>query len=314
MDYAPAMIRPPRPFRAISGLLLCVSFLLASCGQTPSAITAPLLWKVSGNGAQAYLFGTMHVSDPRVTRLHPAVNAAFEGVDAFYTEAGESTPAAGAKMASAGMLPDGLSLRKLLPPATWAELDSYLQSRGFGRAEAHDGHRPWFVALNLAQIDAIPLLQGGQALDFLLTARAKASGKEIGAVETIEEQLAALTIGTLEDQIHILQITLTKLREEQANGVSSVQQLLELYIAGDPDALWNFAMAETDLEDPVQKRAWEAITLVRNRAMVARIDAKLQASEGRSYMFAFGSLHFAGPDSVVEGLRALGYEVTRIDH
>ena len=47
--------------------------------------------------------------------------------------------------------------------------------------------------------------------------------------------------------------------------------------------------------------------------MISRIDAKLKAANGRQYMFAIGSLHYVGPDSVIAGLRELGYEVTRID-
>jgi hypothetical protein len=285
---------------------------LPACNGGATAITAPLLWKISGQGAEAYLFGTMHVADPRVTNLHPSMEAAFLSVDAFYTEAGESGPEDSAKMASAALLPEGMSLRKLLPPDLWQELDAYTRARGFGAAQDMERFRPWYAAFQLAQIDAIPLQEGGQALDFALTARAKAEGMEIGAIEKIEEQLAALTIGSLQDQIHMLDITLEKLREEHAAGLSSVEKLLELYVSGDADALWAFAMEETDLDDPVQQRAWNALTTVRNQTMVTRIDEMLQDSPGRKFMFAFGSLHFVGPDSVVEGLRARGYEVTRV--
>ena len=300
------MIRASRPFWTLCALLICSAVWLPACSGGGSAITAPLLWKVSGNGVEAYLFGTMHVADPRVTNLHPAMETAFQSVDAFYTEAGESGPEDSAKMASAAMLPEGMSLRKLLPTELWQDLDAYLQLIGFGQAADMDRYRPWFVGLQLAQIDAIPLQQGGLALDFALTARAKAAGKEIGAIEIIEEQLAALTIGDLQDQIHMLEITLEKLREEHAAGESSVEYMLELYIAGDTAGFWKFAMDDIDLTDPVQQRAWTALTTVRNRTMVARIHEKLQAAPERKFMFAFGSLHFVGPGSVVEGLRALG--------
>ena len=176
-----------------------------------------------------------------------------------------------------------------------------------------DTYRPWYAAFVTAQIDALPLLKDGQALDYALTTSAKASGKEIGAIEIIEEQLAALAFGDLQEQIHLLDVTLEKLRQEQATGISSVQRLLELYITGDTDAIWDYAMDEVDLTDPIQVAAWDALTTARNRTMVSRIHEKLQANQGRSYMFAFGSLHFIGPDSVVTGLRALGYQVKRIE-
>ena len=36
-----------------------------------------LLWRVSGNGADGYLFGTMHSEDPRVTTLPVEVEHHF---------------------------------------------------------------------------------------------------------------------------------------------------------------------------------------------------------------------------------------------
>ncbi|MCP4092825.1 MAG: TraB/GumN family protein [Planctomycetes bacterium] len=300
-------------FHLLAGLLLLTASMAFSSCSDGTAIDNPLLWKVTGHGAEAYLFGTMHVADPRVTNLHPAADEAFMSSDAFYTEAGETTPSDAAKFATAGSLPEGMSLRKLLPPELWEELDSYLKSRDFLGAHIFDTYRPWFASLQLAQLDAMPLLEGGQALDFAMTARAKKDGKEIGAIEQIEEQIAALAIGDTADQIHMLRVTLEKLREEQAAGKSAVQRLLELYIAGAPDALWAYAMEETDLDDPVQAAAWQALLADRNVVMTSRIHEKLQAANGRQFMFAIGSLHYVGPDSVVAGLRELGYEVTRIN-
>lgn len=307
------MKRALKPFHLLVVLLLLTaSSALSSCSGGTS-IEHPLLWKVTGHGAEAYLFGTMHVADPRVTNLHPSVDKAFTSSEAFYTEAGESTPSDGAKFATAGMLPEGMSLKKLLPAQLWQDLDSYLISRGLVGASMHDKHRPWFVALQLAHLDAIPLLEGGPALDFAMTARAKKDGKEIGALEQIEEQIAALAVGDLSDQVHMLEITVQKLLEEQAAGTPAVLRLLELYIEGNTDALWDYAMEETDMNDPVQVRAWHALLAERNVRMISRIDEKLKTAEGRQFMFAVGSLHYVGPDSIVNGLRDLGYEVTRID-
>lgn len=314
--YAPAMSVPSLPvprWSSMLALLLTWGLCLTSCGFSPECvIERPLLWEVRGHGTVAHLFGTMHVADPRVTQIHPSVEAIFEQADAFYTEAGESSPTDAAKMAQAGMLPEGVKLQQLLPAETWQELDDYLRERGFGGAEQHQGYRPWFVGLTLTQLDALPLLEGGMALDFAMTRRAKLMGKEIGAIETIEEQLQALSVGSTADQAHMLGITLQNLREHADAGVSSVETLLDLYVLGDAEDIWAFAMSEFDVADPVQAAAWHALTTERNLRMVERIDARLQAAGGRREMFAFGSLHFIGPDSVVEGLRQRGYEVTRL--
>ena len=46
------------------------------------------LFKVEGNELEktSYLFGTIHLSDPRVLKLHPNAEAAFKASDTFYAE------------------------------------------------------------------------------------------------------------------------------------------------------------------------------------------------------------------------------------
>ena len=39
-----------------------------------------LLWKIEKDGRSSYLFGTMHMTDPRVTTLTPAARKAFDGI------------------------------------------------------------------------------------------------------------------------------------------------------------------------------------------------------------------------------------------
>jgi len=270
----------------------------------------PFLWKVEGHGAEAWLFGTMHVSDTRVTTLHQVVTDALAAADYLATELDES-PANGAKLAQQGMLPDGSSLKDLLTPELYRGIHDYLQSRGMDNQQV-DHMRPWMVALQLAQIDAIPLLQDGQPLDILLRKSAREAGKEVGQVENIDEQIAVLAWGSEEDQIHLLQVTLAKLLEEQASGSSSLEHLLGYYLSGNGEEMWQFALGETDFEDPLQVGAWQALTTERNRRMATRIERLLEEDPTVKRFFAFGTLHFLGPESVIARLRDHGYNVERI--
>src|SRR5690606_37482037 len=46
-----------------------------------------LLWRIEGAGVEpSWLFGTMHMSDPRVLRLPPAAQAAFDASDTVVIE------------------------------------------------------------------------------------------------------------------------------------------------------------------------------------------------------------------------------------
>ncbi|MDG1406046.1 MAG: TraB/GumN family protein, partial [Planctomycetota bacterium] len=76
----------------ITALTLGSVFISCSGGAPAPSVTeqSPLLWKVTSENNTSYLFGTMHVADPRVTTLAPAVEAAFAASDAIFTELKES--------------------------------------------------------------------------------------------------------------------------------------------------------------------------------------------------------------------------------
>jgi len=258
------------------------------------------------------LFGTMHFTDPEVTNLGLEVHAALDAADAVFTEV-EETPTSGAKVSQAGTLPPGESLATLISPELLARLHGYLESRNLP-ATSMDRFHPWMVSLQIGQLDAIPFMSNGVKLDVQIMHRAKQDGKEFGAIETIDEQLRALSFGSTEEQVHMLSISLDKLIQEQAEGVTSVAQLRDLYLSGDADALWDFAMSETDLDDPIQNAWLNAILQERNLRMAQRIHARLQEAPDQSAFFAFGTLHFVGPNSIGEHLKSLGYTVTRVAH
>ena len=298
---------------------LLLVFSMGSCSETANTklSTAELdhpsfLWEVEKDGTRAWLFGTMHFTDPEVTNLGLEVHQALDAADAIFTEVKE-TPTSGSIVSQAGSLPVGESLADLVSPELLQRLHGYLKSRRLP-ATSMDRWRPWMVSLQIGQLDAIPYMSHGVKLDVQLMHRAESEGKEFGAVETVEEQLRALAFGSVEEQVHMLSISLGKLIEEQAQGVSSVEQLRELYLAGDEKALWDFAMSETDLDDPIQNAWLNAILQERNTRMAQRIHARLQEHPDKATFFAFGTLHFVGPNSVGEHLKSLGYSIRRVEH
>ena len=83
----------------------------------------PMLWKIEReNAPPSYLFGTIHVSDPGVTNLHPAAQKAFDASDAVYTEV--SMEMAAQLAATMSMLrKDGKTLKQSIGPELSARLD-----------------------------------------------------------------------------------------------------------------------------------------------------------------------------------------------
>lgn len=291
----------------------------APASAQESAKPAPpehaFLWKVEREGlATSWLFGTIHVPDDRAHALHPQVKAALENADAYYGElALDDTGPMQEALVAAGTFDDGRSLQDVLPAETWKRLDERLSRHGM-KASLFDRFKPFMVTLTLAQLEMMPLLaEGKKALDERLYRVAKAKGKEVGGVEKIEEQIAALADTlTLEESVAALAEALDDMDEADRRGVSELERILRAWLSGSERYLIAIGMESFDLDDPADRRFYEALLLRRNVVMAERAAAKMTAAPEKSFVFAFGTFHFVGEGSVVELLREDGFTVTRM--
>lgn len=294
-------------------LLAAIALAFAACAESeapPSAAGGALLWRVTGPGGDGWLLGTMHVGEPRAVALRPAAEAAFGDAGAVYTEIAGGIAAA-AKLQEAGTLPPGRRLQEVVPPEVHRRLAGHLQAMRM-QMDLFERFRPWMATLMLGQLQAMELLSHGPPLDEVLRARASEAGKLVGAVETIEEQIAALAAGSEEQHVRLLDLALAKLEEDRASGRNRLQELFEVWLRGDEAALERLQREEVDLSDPAQRVWWDAVFIERNRRMAERVDVILRAAPAQRPLFAFGALHFVGADSVVERLRELGWTVERV--
>jgi len=289
---------------------LTIGSVFMSCSEGVPAPSAPLLWKVTSETNTSYLFGTMHVSDPRVTTLAPVVEDAFTESDAIFTELKESQLELSMKVAEEGMLPKGTQLSDVIPDDMYRKINGLVESNKMIMGVV-DSSRPWMAGMYLQMIDAMPYMQG-VALDMQLTNRARAEDKEVGGIETVDEQLAALAFGSEEDQIKLLGIAIDNMIEKADNEISDIELMLNYYLEGDIDGLWEFANAELLDASQLEKDAFDALLTVRNENMADRINKRIKANSKSMTFYAFGALHFAGPQGVGELLKGMGYEVERV--
>jgi|TARA_B110000467_G_scaffold164102_1_gene192027 uncharacterized protein YbaP (TraB family) len=252
----------------------------------------------------------MHVADPRVTTLAPAVEAAFTDSDAIFTELKESQVELSGRVTVEGKLPEGTHLSDLIPADMYAKINELVESNKM-IMNMVNSWRPWMVGMYLQMIDARPYMQG-IALDMQLTNRARKENKEVGGIETIDEQLAALAFGSEEDQIKLLGIAIDNMIEKADNEISDIELMLNYYLEGDIDGLWEFANVELLDASQLEKDAFDALLTVRNDNMADRINKRIKANPESVTFYAFGALHFAGPQGVGALLKGMGYEVERV--
>ena len=103
------------------------------------------------------------------------------------------SPDFAAKLMAEATYPEGETLKKNLPEATYSMLVTNLQA-SLGSAEPFEKFKPWMVAVTLVAIELQKLgFQAEKGLDKHFYTRAKEDKKTVQTLEAPEEQLKLLT-------------------------------------------------------------------------------------------------------------------------
>ncbi len=298
------MIRPMMRWLA-AGLLL-----LGGCAQERPAVAkapghaGPALWAVKDADTTIYLFGTVHVLKPGVTWFDGGVKRAFDRSDELVLEILEpENPAEmAAAMATSARTTDGVKLSDRLTPDARAKYQAAMTANGLPWA-AFEGFYPWMAGMMLS---VAPLERLGYKADLgaekQLTAAARASGKPVGALETVEQQIGYFASLPIEHQIAFLNATVDGLPDMDAEFASLVGH----WAKGEPNKLAD-EMNESLEATP---ELAQVLLVQRNARWAAWIRERL-ARPGTVFI-AVGAGHLAGKQSVQAQLRGLGIASRRV--
>jgi hypothetical protein len=273
-----------------------------------------LFWRVERAGtAPSYLFGTIHMSDSRVTTLAEPVRAAILASRVVALELppeNRGDIADAIAIAVTRMRASGRDLRALVSDADWAAVDRALLDASI------DPFTVRFLppALTATQIATAPCeqrlrRQGRQIQDNVIRDLALGANVRVIGLERPEEQIRALTSQPFPDQVRMLVQTA---RGRPAADVRA-DFSIGLYLERRPSfliALAEAANARRDGEGASGRAFLTAIFDRRNRVMRDRALPLLR--EGGAFI-AVGAGHLAGSSGLVQGFRNAGYRVTRLD-
>lgn len=281
-------------------LALLLAALLAA--PVAGAQARPLLWTLADADSRVWLLGSFHALSEADHPLHPAVLAAYDSAEVVAFEIDPATMDGEMLLLMPRYAFTDRPLRALLPDSTYRALAQYLRTRGLSPAD-FDGMRPWAVAAGVAELSAARSgLDARWGVDATLHDRAVADGKPTAALETAEDQLAALAGGSDAEHAAALAETLAAL----PRAADDLAVLVGAWRAGDADALARLLKAGIS-GDPGKR-----LLTTRNRAWVAPVEALL-AREGEDVLIVVGAGHLVGPDSLPALLAARGYAVTRVE-
>jgi uncharacterized protein YbaP (TraB family) len=272
-----------------------------------------LLWRIGKDGQQpSYLFGTMHMADPRVVTLPPDAQARFDAASTVVIETTEVLDQAAMMAALARdpglmMFTDGTTLMSLLPPEDAPAVEEALRRRGIPPASVNK-MKPWMLAamVSLPACEFARKAAGAPVLDVKLAENAKAAGKTLLGLETVKGQLSAMA--SLPMDLHVRGLVETLKLGDRIDDV--VETMIVLYLRGDIGMIFPlFRAVLPSGGDPNEGYAEfeQAMITSRNHGMVEHALPIL--AQGNAFI-AVGALHLTGAEGLVELLRKAGYTVT----
>lgn len=271
---------------------------------TPSITAHPLVWQVDGNGTgKAYMLGSLHLLPPNVEWQNGTLKTMAKNADVYVFEVPTDATAMQEMqklVQKNGTLPKGQSLSSMLPDKFKPKLDKVLKALHWPEAMI-DTHRPWLVSL---MIDMAQIQQAKQTIpgpDFVYEREARAAGKKMEYLETIEEQFHMIAPDEPEDELETLEDTLDTFNSSDDER----DKLTNAWIAGDADKLASLINAGFDGYPRDKARLFTQ----RNARWVKRITAMLQT--GKTYFIVVGAGHLCGPDGVPALLAKKGFVVSR---
>ncbi len=274
-----------------------------------------LLWKIERDSRPvSYLFGTVHLTDERVTKLSPTVEQALGRAKMIALEVSDvsekATAAVIAQSAPLVMFTDGRRLDTLLSGTEYDAVKKVVSRSGMP-SDLAALFKPWIVTmiLSVSDCERASMQQGGRVLDMKIAEMGKARGIEVVGLETIPEQLQALAAVPEAQQLDMLRASLKF--ADRTNDL--METLVQLYLDRKISAALPFQIAlakEVGVSDGAFAGFQERLVTDRNRKM--RTTAEPLLEQGGVFI-AVGALHLPGKQGLVALLREAGYTVTPVE-
>jgi uncharacterized protein YbaP (TraB family) len=271
-----------------------------------SAHAASPVWAIRGAHNTVYLAGSIH--------LLPAQDAALpRGFERAYADSaklvmeldlGKTDPLEVAGwIAEHGALPEGTNLRGVIGEQRYSQVSAAAGDLGLA-PEMLDHQAPWVVGIELADLEYMHLgFDPSQGVEQQLVHRAQTDGKPIVGLETLSEELGGLEALSREDQLRLLDQTVSELKDSDAE----MHSVLVAWRRGDAAALATLLGKEYRSFPAL----YRPLVTVRNQRWLPQIEQLLKGAGNT--LVVVGALHLVGQEGLLEALRRDGYTATQLE-
>lgn len=297
------------PLTVALGALVCLCVAVAGPSgaqnlKPDKKFSHGLLWRVSKLGpAPNYVFGTIHVADPRVLDLPDAVTRALVRSRYYYTESLQGKPET-MLFFEAAQFDDGRRLEPLIGSAAYAKVAAMLRGR---QVPDHVIARlkPWAA---LANFVVTPEDYERTTLDQKLIELARTRQLRVLGLEGVEERVAVFERVPLDTQVNLLRHVLDH-RDELA---AMIEPIIRAWMNRD---LAGIRAASVRVGERYPEVAAEYRILfknvVDNRSIVMAHRLYMPLRGGAAFV-AVGANHLYGGEGMLALIEKQGYRVERV--
>ena len=300
--------------KLITMLVLITSLVLiasVTAKEGKQEFTEGLFWKIEKDGEYVgHIFGTLHMNDARIGKLHDKVNKVLDESKSFAMEAFPSdhywNPYQGGQLIKHDMvLPKGESLKEYVDEETFARIQEVLVDTLGMQPELVETLRPWAAMRSFA----IRAESNDVILDYALLERAADQRKELFQVESIEEFIVTLQEMPIDAQVALLKFTVNSYPDMR--GI--IDDMLDAYLEQDLKAMYEISTRFIPREP--ENEQWREIYLkhvieIRNIVMEHYMRKPMRLKDT---FIAVGAVHLYGDKGVLALMEKDGYTVSRVD-
>ena len=291
--------------------LAIITLLFSLNALALESIQKPFLWEVTRGEQHFYLFGTMHLSDPQLQTLPQSLKKAIDSSDEVRTEIPMDIGTQ-MKISTLMMRQDRKRLKDIIPIPLLQRSQTYLSSiNPQMRVESFDTMKIWALSTVLVLVENQIQYPTLQPIDSLIYQYAKQQNKTVNGIESATEQIEAMDQFTEKEQIAMLESTLDYL--ETHSGF--IENMKNVYMSGSQKKMIRLILS-TMYQNPkykvLEEKFMKVLLYDRNIRMLQRIESLLKDNPTKTYLFAFGVMHFLGEQSIVDFLQCNGYDVNRV--
>lgn len=260
------------------------------------------LWKISKNGNELYLGGTIHVLKKQDYPLPIEFSKAFKKSDKLVFETNiemAQTPEFGKKMAQILTYSPGKSLKDSISEKTFNKLKKYLADRNIP-IELFLSFKPSMVVLVITVIELKKMGMVDVGVDEYFHKKAKQAGKTTEYFETIDEQLEFIrTMGQGNEDAMLLSSI-----DDMSRMETTMNVIKSAWLNGNENKMVEVGLTEMIRDYP---GIYQSLLVKRNNNWMPHIEQMM--TDKKVEMVLVGALHLVGKDGLLQQLRNKGYTV-----